>query len=188
MGQGVQCGRHGWSGWGKGNRWRALCIHFGGEATRAAERAMCQGETSGVGLQLAHAQHWKKCSPRGAHHSTNPTLRDMCTLTFPPNPQKSFLCIVEVRASHSWISLLRYRCWFVIFSRSLLQPNVNLTFSFSTLVADRSNPLPHMLPSPSQFWRDVSKLGLQDSQQDVVLYDCSPYYVASARAYWMMQV
>jgi thiosulfate/3-mercaptopyruvate sulfurtransferase len=53
-------------------------------------------------------------------------------------------------------------------------------------ISDKSNPLPHMLPSPEQFAADVGKLGVGDKTM-VVLYDGIGLYGA-ARAWWMFRV
>jgi thiosulfate/3-mercaptopyruvate sulfurtransferase len=49
-------------------------------------------------------------------------------------------------------------------------------------IADKSNPLPHMLPSPEQFAQQVGALGVGDGMT-VVLYDGLGLYGA-ARAWW----
>lgn len=49
-------------------------------------------------------------------------------------------------------------------------------------ISDHSNPLPHMLPSPEQFARDVGALGVGDGMT-VVLYDGIGLYGA-ARVWW----
>jgi thiosulfate/3-mercaptopyruvate sulfurtransferase len=49
-------------------------------------------------------------------------------------------------------------------------------------VKDHSNPLPHMLPSATQFAADVGKLGIGDGQT-VVIYDGMGLYGA-ARVWW----
>lgn len=53
-------------------------------------------------------------------------------------------------------------------------------------IADRSNPLPHMLPSSSDFAAAIGALGI-DADTDVVVYD-NNRYMASARAWWMFRV
>jgi thiosulfate/3-mercaptopyruvate sulfurtransferase len=49
-------------------------------------------------------------------------------------------------------------------------------------VKDHSNPLPHMLPSATQFAADVGKLGIGDGQT-IVIYDGMGLYGA-ARVWW----
>jgi thiosulfate/3-mercaptopyruvate sulfurtransferase len=44
-----------------------------------------------------------------------------------------------------------------------------------------------MLPSPMQFERQVSELGV-NSEDHIVLYDQSGIYFASARAWWTFRV
>ena len=50
-------------------------------------------------------------------------------------------------------------------------------------VADRSNPLPHMFPSPEQFGHDVGALCI-GNDDTVVIYDAGGW-VAGPRAWWM---
>lgn len=50
-------------------------------------------------------------------------------------------------------------------------------------VADRSTPLPHMLPPPEQFARDVGALGIGNDDL-VVIYDRGDY-MGAPRAWWM---
>jgi thiosulfate/3-mercaptopyruvate sulfurtransferase len=50
-------------------------------------------------------------------------------------------------------------------------------------VSDHSNPLPHMLPSPTQFGGDVGALGVSNGDT-VVIYDAGGW-VAAPRAWWM---
>ena len=45
--------------------------------------------------------------------------------------------------------------------------------------------LPHMLPTPEHFWSHMEKEGDFD---EVVLYDASQFYTASARVFWMCKV
>lgn len=54
-------------------------------------------------------------------------------------------------------------------------------------VADESNPLPHMLPSPEKFSSKVRKLGLGDGNK-IVVYDANGGYLAAARVWWMFRV
>ena len=52
-------------------------------------------------------------------------------------------------------------------------------------VCDTNDPLPHMLPAPEQFWSHMEKEG---DFEEVCLYDCSGYYTASARVFWMCKI
>jgi thiosulfate/3-mercaptopyruvate sulfurtransferase len=54
-------------------------------------------------------------------------------------------------------------------------------------VADRSNPLPHMLPSPEDFAKKVGLLGIGDGDR-VVVYDRLYGGSAAARVWWMFRV
>ena len=54
--------------------------------------------------------------------------------------------------------------------------------STSTRSSDKSNPLPHMLPSPEQFAQQVGALGVGDGMT-VILYDGIGLYGA-ARVWW----
>ncbi|MEA2929595.1 MAG: thiosulfate/3-mercaptopyruvate sulfurtransferase [Hyphomicrobiales bacterium] len=53
-------------------------------------------------------------------------------------------------------------------------------------ISDKSNPLPHMLPSPEQFARQVGALGVGDGMT-IVLYDGIGLYGA-ARVWWTFRV
>ena len=53
-------------------------------------------------------------------------------------------------------------------------------------IADTSNPLPHMLPSPEKFAARVRKLGLGDGNR-IVVYDGAGLYSA-ARVWWTFRV
>ncbi|MGH6952633.1 MAG: 3-mercaptopyruvate sulfurtransferase [Alphaproteobacteria bacterium] len=53
-------------------------------------------------------------------------------------------------------------------------------------IADRSNPLPHMLPSADQFSAQVGALGVGDGDR-VVAYDATGL-MSAARAWWMFRV
>jgi len=53
-------------------------------------------------------------------------------------------------------------------------------------IADTSNPLPHMLPSPEKFVSRVCKMGVGDGDK-VVIYDDVGVYSAP-RAWWMFRV
>jgi thiosulfate/3-mercaptopyruvate sulfurtransferase len=53
-------------------------------------------------------------------------------------------------------------------------------------ISDRSNPLPHMLPSPEQFAQQVGALGVGDGMT-IVLYDGIGLYGA-ARVWWTFRV
>jgi len=54
-------------------------------------------------------------------------------------------------------------------------------------VADRTNPLPHMLPTPEDFAKKVGLLGIGDGDR-VVAYDRLYGGSAAARAWWMFRV
>lgn len=54
-------------------------------------------------------------------------------------------------------------------------------------IADRSNPLPHMLPSPDEFAEAVGRLGV-GNEHLVVVYDQSGIIMAACRAWWMFRV
>ena len=54
-------------------------------------------------------------------------------------------------------------------------------------VADKSNPLPHMLPSPEDFAKKVGLLGIGDGDR-VVVYDRLYGGSAAARVWWMFRV
>lgn len=53
-------------------------------------------------------------------------------------------------------------------------------------IADRGSDLPHKLPSPEQFARQVGELGI-GSRDLVVVYDAERF-LASARVWWMFRV
>lgn len=53
------------------------------------------------------------------------------------------------------------------------------------VVADKSNPLPHMLPSTTQFASQVKKMGIGDGSR-IVVYDTEGLYSA-ARVWWMFR-
>lgn len=53
-------------------------------------------------------------------------------------------------------------------------------------ISDKSNPLPHMLPSPVQFSSTMRKMGIGDGTR-VVVYDSEGLYSA-ARVWWMFRV
>ncbi|MEZ5843575.1 MAG: 3-mercaptopyruvate sulfurtransferase [Hyphomicrobiaceae bacterium] len=53
-------------------------------------------------------------------------------------------------------------------------------------IADKSSPLPHMLPSTVQFASQVKKLGIGDGMR-VVAYDSAGLYSA-ARIWWMLRI
>jgi len=53
-------------------------------------------------------------------------------------------------------------------------------------IADTSNPLPHMLPSPEKFVSRMRKMGIGDGDQ-VVIYDNAGMFSAP-RAWWMFRV
>jgi len=50
-------------------------------------------------------------------------------------------------------------------------------------IADHSTTLPHMLPSPAVFEKEMSDMGIS-STDHVVVYDRGSQYVASARCWW----
>lgn len=54
-------------------------------------------------------------------------------------------------------------------------------------VADKSNPLPHMLPSPADFAKKVGLLGIGDGDR-VIVYDRHCGGSAAARVWWMFRV
>jgi thiosulfate/3-mercaptopyruvate sulfurtransferase len=53
-------------------------------------------------------------------------------------------------------------------------------------IADKSNPLPHMLPSPEQFAQQAVKLGLGTGNK-IVVYDTTPM-TGACRVWWMFRV
>src|ERR1051325_8610880 len=53
-------------------------------------------------------------------------------------------------------------------------------------ISDKSNPLPHMLPSPEQFAQQVGALGVGDGMT-IVIYDGIGLYGA-ARVWWTFRV
>ena len=53
-------------------------------------------------------------------------------------------------------------------------------------IADRSSPLPHMLPGPDQFAKQVGSLGIGNGDR-IVAYDGGTVYSA-ARVWWMFRV
>lgn len=53
-------------------------------------------------------------------------------------------------------------------------------------IADKSNPLPHMLPSPEKFASKVKAMGIGDGTR-VIAYDTSGLYSAG-RVWWMFRV
>lgn len=53
-------------------------------------------------------------------------------------------------------------------------------------IAERSNPLPHMLPSPLQFARATGFLGIENNHL-VIAYDRGDY-MGAPRAWWMFRV
>jgi thiosulfate/3-mercaptopyruvate sulfurtransferase len=54
------------------------------------------------------------------------------------------------------------------------------------VIADPSSGLPHMLPSPEQFGRQVGELGI-DNADRVVVYDADRF-LASARVWWTFRI
>jgi len=53
-------------------------------------------------------------------------------------------------------------------------------------IADRDNPLPHMLPSPEKFASRMRKLGIGDGSR-VVVYDAHGL-MSATRAWWMLRI
>jgi thiosulfate/3-mercaptopyruvate sulfurtransferase len=53
-------------------------------------------------------------------------------------------------------------------------------------ISDKSNPLPHMLPSSVQFASMMKKMGIGDGHQ-IVVYDSEGFYSAP-RAWWMFRI
>jgi len=54
-------------------------------------------------------------------------------------------------------------------------------------VSDDATPLPHMLPQPEAFARDMTRLGLTDADE-LVVYDGTGSNMSAARAWWMFRV
>ncbi len=52
-------------------------------------------------------------------------------------------------------------------------------------IADKSNPLPHMLPKPEQFGAQVGKMGIGNDSR-IVVYDSEGLYSAG-RVWWMFR-
>lgn len=55
------------------------------------------------------------------------------------------------------------------------------------LVSDQETPLPHMLPRPDEFGRNVGQLGVTN-ESTVIVYDGSGANMSAARAWWMFRV
>lgn len=53
-------------------------------------------------------------------------------------------------------------------------------------ICDKSNPLPHMLPSPEQFSRQMTELGISNS--DHVIVYVKPESFSGPRVWWMFNV
>ncbi len=53
-------------------------------------------------------------------------------------------------------------------------------------ISDKSNPLPHMLPSSVQFASQMKKMGIGDGHQ-IIVYDSEGLYSA-ARVWWMFRI
>ena len=53
-------------------------------------------------------------------------------------------------------------------------------------IADTSNSLPHMLPSPEKFSARVRKLGLGDGNK-IIVYDTTPM-MGATRVWWMFRI
>jgi len=58
-------------------------------------------------------------------------------------------------------------------------------FDFDTRICDRDSPLPHMMPAPELFEREVRALGVNENSQ-VVVYDKVGIF-SSPRAWWMLK-
>lgn len=58
-------------------------------------------------------------------------------------------------------------------------------FDFDRVICDQANPLPHMMPSPEVFAREVGALGI-DNSPAIVVYDAKGIY-SSPRARWMFR-
>jgi len=54
-------------------------------------------------------------------------------------------------------------------------------------ISDKSIALPHMVPPPEQFSRQVSELGISNSDH-VICYDMAGQYFASARVWWLFRL
>lgn len=54
-------------------------------------------------------------------------------------------------------------------------------------VSDHATALPHMLPQPEAFARDMTRLGLIDADE-LVVYDGTGSNMSAARAWWMFRV
>jgi len=54
-------------------------------------------------------------------------------------------------------------------------------------IADKSIPLPHMIPSPSQFESQVRELGISNDNH-IICYDTSGQYMAAARVWWLFRL
>jgi thiosulfate/3-mercaptopyruvate sulfurtransferase len=52
-------------------------------------------------------------------------------------------------------------------------------------IADKTNPLPHMLPGPIPFASRMKKMGIGDGMR-VIVYDSEGFY-SSARVWWMLR-
>ncbi|HUR94194.1 MAG TPA: 3-mercaptopyruvate sulfurtransferase [Gemmatimonadales bacterium] len=53
--------------------------------------------------------------------------------------------------------------------------------------SDATSPLPHMLPTASDFAQRMGALGLSD-EDDIVVYDGSGANISAARAWWMFRI
>jgi len=54
-------------------------------------------------------------------------------------------------------------------------------------ISDKSTSLPHTVPTPEHFERQVSELGISNTDH-VVCYDMAGQYMASARAWWLFRL
>lgn len=54
-------------------------------------------------------------------------------------------------------------------------------------IADRDNPLPHMVPSVEQFARQIGEMGISNHHK-VVVYDQTGIVMAASRVWWMFRL
>lgn len=62
----------------------------------------------------------------------------------------------------------------------------SLHFDIET-IADRTNPLPHMVPLPEDFGAAVSAMGIENNDA-IVIYDVSGNNMTAARVWWMFRL
>ncbi len=55
------------------------------------------------------------------------------------------------------------------------------------MVADQSNPLPHMIPNSNEFELHVQNMGINQSNE-VIIFDQSGFWMAAARVWWMFRL